>query len=387
MDEIWTIKRCMEWTEGFLGRCGEERPRLAAEWLLGMATGFKRIDLYMNMDRPLSSQELAVMHDAAVRRRGGEPLQYILGETSFRTIDVTCERGVLIPRPETEMLVELVLEYLDREILGPMQPALRRERVELPWNAEVDQARQEERARLAEEKRAAGAGEVPDAAGGEPGAAAEAEDNGPAAEMLETGDAGAAEAPSDVQDAEGKGGVGHVRRARVLEVGCGTGCISLSIASERADRVLCVATDIDAHAVGLARRNRERLGISPDKVDIRQGDLTAPVTADELGTFDVLVSNPPYIPSRVMPTLPVEVRDFEPSLALDGGEDGLDIFRRLLSAAPRMLSPGGLLACELFEDALDAAAGLCRAAGMEDVRVASDLARRPRFVLARMPRL
>ena len=90
------------------------------------------------------------MHDAAVRRRGGEPLQYILGATSFRTIDVTCERGVLIPRPETEMLVELVLEYLDREILGPMQPALRRERVELPWNAEVEAARRAEEAAAAE---------------------------------------------------------------------------------------------------------------------------------------------------------------------------------------------------------------------------------------------
>lgn len=380
MDEVWTIKRCMEWTEGFLGRCGEERPRLAAEWLLGMATGLKRIELYMNMDRPLSSEELATMHQAAVRRRSGEPLQYILGETSFRTIDVTCERGVLIPRPETEMLVEVVLEHLDREVLGPLRPSSRRDRVELPWNAEVEEARREEAERLrAQRERQT---ESDDAVG--LGTGEESPQEPPAVH-----DAAVA---ADIQQAprpsvETEGAAAESRMARVLEVGCGTGCISLSLAVERPGRVKCVATDIDAHAVDLARRNRERCGVAPEYVDIREGDLTAPVAADELGTFDVLVSNPPYIPSRVMPTLPPEVRDFEPSLALDGGDDGLSVFRRLLAAAPRMLCPGGLFACELFEDALDAAAGLCRAAGMEDVRVVSDLARRPRFVLARAPRV
>ena len=100
------------------------------------------------------------------------------------------------------------------------------------------------------------------------------------------------------------------------------------------------------------------------------------------GTFDVLVSNPPYIPTDVMRSLPHEVKDFEPDLALEGGADGLDIFRRLLNAAPYMLRAGGLFACELYEGALDAAAELCRQAGLSDVRIVHDLTDRPRIVRA-----
>ena len=103
---------------------------------------------------------------------------------------------------------------------------------------------------------------------------------------------------------------------------------------------------------------------------------------DEWGTFDVLVSNPPYIPTDAMRSLPHEVKDFEPDLALEGGADGLDIFRRLLNAAPYMLRAGGLFACELYEGALDAAAELCRQAGLSDVRIVHDLTDRPRIVRA-----
>lgn len=353
MSEIWTIKRCMEWTEGYLGRRGEERPRLSAEWLLCAATGMKRIELYMNMDRPLAPEELAVMHRAVERRRAGEPLQYITGETSFRTLDVFCAPGVLIPRPETEMLVELVLEDLDQRVLGPR--ARTKAPVELPWNAEVQQAIEAEEARAAAKRAEEDGGDDE-----------EARDAAPTAKDEEPTDT---VAPS----------------ARVLEVGCGTGCISLSMAAERAGRITCVATDIEPRAVALAKRNRERAGIAPDAVDIRLGDLVEPVSPEETGTFDALVSNPPYIPSPVMATLPAEVASFEPALALDGGADGLDVFRRLLAVAPRMLRPGGLFACELFEESLDDAAELARAAGLCEVRVASDLTRRPRFVLAHTP--
>ncbi len=116
---------------------------------------------------------------------------------------------------------------------------------------------------------------------------------------------------------------------------------------------------------------------------MRLGNLVSPLNREtEWGTFDVLVSNPPYIPSAVMESLPHEVADFEPALALDGGADGLDIFRRLVNAAPHMLRPGGLLACELYEGHLDAAADLCRSAGMHDVRIVDDFTGRPRIVLA-----
>lgn len=341
-NEMWTIKRCLDWTRDYLGNKGDERPRLSAEWLLSSVTGMSRTELYMSFDKPMDPLELDAMHAAVVRRAKGEPLQYIAGEATFRMIDVACEEGVLIPRPETELLVEEVLTYIDREVLGGAVAS--RARIELPWNSEVQAARE------VEEKEAA---------------------------------ADAAASDSVVEEVEGSSGEGTV--ARVLEVGCGTGCISLSIASERRDRVAVVATDIEPRAVDLAARNRDALGIDAKTVDIRLGNLVSPLDREtEWGTFDVLVSNPPYIPTDVMATLPHEVADFEPSLALDGGTDGLDIFRRLVSAAPFMLRKNGLLACELYEGHLDAAADLCRAAGMEDVRIVDDLTGRPRIVLARV---
>ena len=148
-NEIWTIKSCLEWTKEYLAERGEEHPRLSAEWLLCAATGLARIDLYMRMDETLDAAQLETMHAAVVRRAKGEPLQYITGSTQFRMIDVACAPGVLIPRPETEMLVEEVLNYLDAEVLSPEAAA--RQRVELPWNDEVEQARKAEAA-LADER-------------------------------------------------------------------------------------------------------------------------------------------------------------------------------------------------------------------------------------------
>ena len=384
-NETWTIRRCLDWTRDYLKDRGDERPRLSAEWLLSGVTGLSRTEIYVNFDKPMSSEELAAMHTAVVRRAKGEPLQYIIGETSFRTIDVMCEPGVLIPRPETELLVEEVLAYLDREVIGAA-PEAARGRVELPWNAEVEAALQAEIAAAKEKDEAPvverelrdddfdaledGEGTIETADGAE-------------------GDAGVSVAAS-VEEGEFSEGApaqdgesGQIRCARVLEVGCGTGCISLSIASERSGRAQCVAIDIEPRAVDLSIRNRDALGISPADVDVRLGNLVSPLNREtEWGTFDVLVSNPPYIPSAVMESLPHEVADFEPALALDGGADGLDIFRRLVNAAPHMLRPGGLLACELYEGHLDAAADLCRSAGMHDVRIVDDFTGRPRIVLA-----
>ncbi len=286
----WTIKRVLDWTCGYLERKGDEHPRLSAEWLLAAVTGLSRVELYTNFDRPLQPGELDEMHAAIERRAAGEPLQYVTGEMPFRHIVLRCERGVLIPRPETEILVDVALEGVDR-------------------------------------------------------AAAE-------------------------------GG------ARVLEVGTGTGCVALSIASERPG-TLVTATDLSPRAVELASRNRDALGLE-DVVDVVECDLAAGVDPELMGSFAVLVSNPPYIPTRVLAEeVPAEVRDFEPELALDGGADGLDVFRRLLDLAPVALAPGGTLAVELFEGALDAAADLVRARdGWETVEVREDLTHRPRVLVA-----
>ena len=410
-NEIWTIKRCLEWTKEYLAERGEEHPRLSAEWLLCAATGLARIDLYMRMDETLDAAQLETMHAAVVRRAKGEPLQYITGSTQFRMIDVACAPGVLIPRPETEMLVEEVLNYLDAEVLSP--EAAVRQRIELPWNDEVEQARKAEAAladeRATAERRAANLTAADEAALGsdvlgsrayaEELADREAEEAAARAAEAEAADTEAAEASEPELDEYGIAIEGddqettsaqnaaesapvEPRIARVLEVGCGTGCISLSLAWERRGHVTCTATDIEPRAIDLATKNRDALGLTADEVAFSLTNLVSSVPREEWGTFDVLVSNPPYIPTNVMRSLPHEVKDFEPDLALEGGADGLDIFRRLLNAAPYMLRAGGLFACELYEGALNAAAELCRQAGLSDVRIVRDLTDRPRIVRA-----
>lgn len=410
-NEIWTIKRCLEWTKEYLAERGEEHPRLSAEWLLCAATGLARIDLYMRMDETLDAAQLEIMHTAVVRRAKGEPLQYITGSTQFRMIDVACAPGVLIPRPETEMLVEEVLNYLDAEVLSP--EAATRQRAELPWNDEVEQARKAEAAladeRATAERRAANLTAADEAALGSDvlGSRAYAEELADreaeqAAAQAADAEADAEETPEPELDEYGIAIEGNdqqttpaqdaaeanvpapaePRIARVLEVGCGTGCISLSLTWERRGHVTCTATDIEPRAIDLATKNRDALGLTSDEVAFSLTNLVSSIPREEWGTFDVLVSNPPYIPSDVMRSLPHEVKDFEPDLALEGGADGLDIFRRLLNAAPYMLRAGGLFACELYEGALDAAAELCRQAGLSDVRIVHDLTDRPRIVRA-----
>lgn len=413
-NEIWTIKRCLEWTKEYLAERGEEHPRLSAEWLLCAATGLARIDLYMRMDETLNAAQLETMHAAVVRRAKGEPLQYITGSTQFRMIDVACAPGVLIPRPETEMLVEEVLNYLDTEVLSPEAAA--RQRVELPWNDEVEEARKAEAAladeRATAERRAANLTAADEAALGgdvlgsrayaEELADREAEEAAAQAAEAEAAEAEAMETPEPELDEYGiaiedndqqatpaqdaaeanVSAPAEPRTARVLEVGCGTGCISLSLAWERRGHVTCTATDIEPRAIDLATKNRDALGFTSDEVAFSLTNLVSSIPREEWGTFDVLVSNPPYIPTDVMRSLPHEVKDFEPDLALEGGADGLDIFRRLLNAAPYMLRAGGLFACELYEGALDAAAELCRQAGLSDVRIVHDLTDRPRIVRA-----
>lgn len=408
-NEIWTIKRCLEWTKEYLAEHGEEHPRLSAEWLLCAATGLARIDLYMRMDKTLDAAQLETMHAAVVRRAKGEPLQYITGSTQFRMIDVACAPGVLIPRPETEMLVEEVLNYLDAEVLSPEAAA--RQRVELPWNDEVEQARKAEAAladeRATAERRAANLTAADEAALGSDvlGSRAYAEelaDREAEEAAVRAAEAEAVETPEPELDEYGiaiedndqqttpaqdaaeanVSAPAEPRTARVLEVGCGTGCISLSLAWERRGHVTCTATDIEPRAIDLATKNRDVLGLASDEVAFSLTNLVSSIPHEEWGTFDVLVSNPPYIPTDVMRSLPHEVKDFEPDLALEGGADGLDIFRRLLNAAPYMLRAGGLLACELYEGALDVAAELCRQAGLSDVRIVRDLTDRPRIVRA-----
>ena len=112
---MWTVRSALEWTCGYLERHGDEHPRLSAEWLMCAATGFSRVEVYMNYDRPLDAGELSVLREGVKRRGAGEPLQYVTGEMPFRHIVLKCAPGVLIPRPETEVLVDCVLEFIDKQ--------------------------------------------------------------------------------------------------------------------------------------------------------------------------------------------------------------------------------------------------------------------------------
>ena len=353
MPETWTVKRILDWTTGYLGEKGDERPRLSAEWLLSNATGLSRVELYMSFDRPLSADELTLMREGVKRRAAGEPLQYVTGEMPFRHIVLRCEEGVLIPRPETEVLVDAALEGVDAARAAGRT-----------WD-DVDRRMAR---RDADERRRAQA-LVDELAQAVRNNEELLPDERQIDELMRQQAVLGAQ-----RDATPQG-------ARVLDLCTGTGCIALSMAGERPGTHV-VATDLSPAAVSLAERNRDALGLH-EAVDVLECDLAASVPEELLGTFAVLVSNPPYIPSAVVPTLPREVVGFEPGLALDGGPDGLDIFRRILGLAPRALMPGGWLCVELFEENVAAAAELCRRqGGWSRVEVREDLTHRPRVLVA-----
>ncbi len=335
--DSWTVRRALTWTEGYLARKSDENPRLSARWLMEHATGLTRLQLLMDPNRVLSLAELDALHGFVARRGTGEPLQYIVGEAAFRHITVKVRPGVLIPRPETEVLVSEALALLPR----PARPRGLDDDLIGALAAQADTVES---------------------------------DHGDAAysEAVKS----AIYAARAALDAREEG----ARALLVADICTGSGCIACSIASEHPDtRVL--ASDVSPEAVALARENVEALGLG-ERVAVRQGDLGEPFVRFE-GRIDLVVSNPPYIPAPVLAKLPREVSAFEPALALDGGADGLDVYRHLLAWCHRALAPGGAFAFELHETCLDEAAELARAAGFSDVRIVADLAGRPRVLTAR----
>lgn len=322
-NDIWTIKAALDWTVGYLERKGDENPRISAQWLLAEACGLSRIELYTRLDQPLSMDERDVLRGYVTRRGQGEPLQYITGEVGFRHISVQVRPGVLIPRPETEVLVS--------EALALLPPA--------PRPRAKD-----------EEAEAAAEGEA-----GEAGAA-----------DLPSADAPPAPAPEPLL---------------VADLCTGSGCIACSIAYEH-PLARVFATDIAPEAVSLARENAAALGLD-GRVSVVECDLGEGVPAEAVGALDLVASNPPYVPTAVLAGIPREVAAYEPALALDGGADGLDVLRRLLPWCRRALKEGGGFAFELHETCLDEAARLAEEAGFSDVRVTADLAGRPRVLTAR----
>jgi release factor glutamine methyltransferase len=283
VDRTWTVADAMAWTVDYLTRKQVESPRRSAEWLLSAATNLSRIELYAHHDRPLTPEERAAFRAGIERRAAGEPLQYVTGEMPFRHLVLQVRPGVFIPRPETEVLVDAVLEYLDR--CGVDEPV-------------------------------------------------------------------------------------------VVDLCTGSGAVAVSTAFERAGARVH-ATEIVPETAEVARLNAERAGVV-DRVSVVVGDLFAPLPDDLRGRVDVVVSNPPYIPSADLADLPAEVALREPRIALDGGVDGLDTVRRIVDGARDWLRPGGLLAMETDTARVKDAAELM-ASWYEGVVVRRDLTGRDRI--------
>jgi release factor glutamine methyltransferase len=141
-----------------------------------------------------------------------------------------------------------------------------------------------------------------------------------------------------------------------------------------------LATELDPGALAWAEVNAECHG-----VELLAGDLDQPLPAAQAGQLDVLCANVPYVPSAAIATLPGDVRDHEPRISLDGGPDGLDVFRRLAGRAAHWLAPGGRLYAEIGEDQAEAAAALVTAAGLAEVAIHQDLVGRDRIVEGTRP--
>jgi release factor glutamine methyltransferase len=166
-------------------------------------------------------------------------------------------------------------------------------------------------------------------------------------------------------------------RPIAVDLCTGSGAIACFLAAE-VPGARVVATELDPAALAWARPNTERYG-----VELLAGDLDAPLPGELAGRVDVLCANVPYVPSGAIPTLPRDVRDHEPRLALDGGPDGLDVLRRVAARAGRWLAPGGFLLCEIGEDQGEAAAALLADAGLAEIAVLPDMAGGDRVVEGR----
>ena len=248
----WTIIKILAWTESYFKDHSIDSPRLTAEILLAWCLDLKRLDLYLQHDRPLQTNELNDFKALIKRRRQKEPVAYITGEKGFFDAEFEVSKSVLIPRPDTETIVEAALAVLNAKKNSPQF---------------------------------------------------------------------------------------------VLDLGTGSGAIVASLAKACADHFY-FASDVSPAALAIARKNAEK--IARGRVKFFAGAWLSAV--NPVPRFNLIVSNPPYIPTEDIQGLQPEIRKFEPMLALDGGKDGLDCFRSILKDADHCLVPGGTLLLEMGFD-------------------------------------
>lgn len=278
--ERWTVLRILQWTTEYFTAKEIESARLDAELLLAATLGLDRVGLYVNFERPLDPDELSAFRERVQRRARREPVQYILGETEFWSLVFQVSPAVLVPRGDTEILVEEALLRIGNGV-------------------------------------------------------------------------------------------------RILDVGTGSGAIAVALAHERPE-VVVTALDSSLPALDVARGNALRNGVA-ERVVLMAGELAALPP----GPFDMVVSNPPYIPAGEWQSLMPEVRDFEPRMALDGGVDGLEAYRHLARQAGRILAPGGWLLVEVGLGQARDVSALFKAGGLVDISQREDYSHIPRVVFGR----
>lgn len=283
MNVLQAIKKSSD----FLLRKDVESPRLQAEWLLAHVLGLQRMALYLNFDRVLSEVEIDRLRLLVTRRSRREPLQHIIGNTSFLGLEITVNREVLIPRPETEILAIRAGEVLEKQF-PPGTPL------------------------------------------------------------------------------------------KILDIGTGSGCIAIWLAKRFSEGEV-TAVDISPTALEIATINARTHGVE-GKITFILGDCF-----DSLAPglkFDLVVSNPPYIPTEEIPSLSPEVRDFDPKLALDGGEDGLMFYRLLAGNAARFMNPKATLIAEFGDGQADPVREILEKQNWIVEGIEPDYSGRNRFVFA-----
>jgi release factor glutamine methyltransferase len=283
-----TVLEAIQRSTEFLTKKGVESPRLQAELLLAHLLKLPRMQLYLNFERALTPAEVEGSRELIRRRGQREPLQHIVGSTSFCGLEIAVNRDVLIPRPETELLAERGWTFLNQ---------------------------------------------------------------------LST-----INSPSTA-----------------LDFGTGSGCVAIALAS-KCTTAEVYATDISRGALALARQNAARHGLG-ERIRFLEGDGFS--VLPEGTSLDLVISNPPYIPSGEIATLEPEVRDHDPRGALDGGADGLDYGRRLAAEAARFLKPEGRLMLEFGDGQATPLRGILELEKWVVERVEEDYTHRPRIMVAR----
>jgi len=250
----WAIQGILNVATEFLRDKGIESPRLCAEVLLSHQLKKNRIELYLEFDQPLNPLEIAGYRSLIRRRLKREPLQYIIGHQEFWSLDFLVSPAVLIPRPETELLVEEALKLGERNLFS------------------------------------------------------------------------------------------NSCHPKILDLGTGSGVIAISLAKEIQNATIW-ASDISFEALALAKDNAQHHNLN-SRITFCQGDLWQPFSNSSV-SFDMIISNPPYIPSETFKTLPPEVRYYEPRVALDGHENGMRFIKRIIEESKMYLKPGGWLLIEM----------------------------------------